>query len=56
MAPEHFDFGKNWTTFLERCLNKQRIAKAKESFDEFCGPDALREKSFVDAVCGGVLS
>lgn len=55
MSRDKFDFGKNWTTFVERYLNEERLEKAKESFEAFCGTSPLKGKTFVDVGCGSGL-
>jgi len=49
-----FEFGKNWTRFLE-LLDDTRIDEAEESLKKMLSVDSLREQSFVDVGSGSGL-
>jgi 2-polyprenyl-6-hydroxyphenyl methylase/3-demethylubiquinone-9 3-methyltransferase len=50
-----FAFGRNWQLFVKNYLTDERIEEAARSLREFCGPDAINGKSFVDIGCGSGL-
>jgi 2-polyprenyl-3-methyl-5-hydroxy-6-metoxy-1,4-benzoquinol methylase len=51
---ERFEFGKNWTRFLE-LLDDDRIDQAKESLKSMLGVESLEKKSFIDIGSGSGL-
>lgn len=51
---ERFEFGKNWSRFLET-LNESKINKAEESLREMLDAEDLRGKSFLDIGSGSGL-
>src|ERR1041384_7288521 len=51
---ERFEFGKNWTKFLE-LLNDERIAEAESSLREMLECENLNGKSFLDIGSGSGL-
>ena len=51
---ERFEFGKNWTKFLE-LLNDERIAEAESSLREMLECENLKGKSFLDIGSGSGL-
>jgi 2-polyprenyl-6-hydroxyphenyl methylase/3-demethylubiquinone-9 3-methyltransferase len=53
-AGERFEFGKNWSAFLE-VLDDERIAKAVESLREMLEVESLAGKSFLDIGSGSGL-
>ena len=53
-AGERFEFGKNWTAFLE-VLDDRRIEEAKASLREMLEVENLEGKSFVDIGSGSGL-
>ena len=50
-----FAFGRNWRSFLKHYLTDERIEEAARSLREFCGPEAINQKSFIDVGCGSGL-
>ena len=53
-AGERFDFGKNWSLFLE-VLDENRINEAVISLKNMLGVDSLAGKSFLDIGSGSGL-
>lgn len=53
-AGERFEFGRNWSRFLE-LLNDTRIRRAEESLRQMLEVDSLEGKSFVDIGSGSGL-
>lgn len=53
-AGERFEFGKNWSRFLE-LLDEDRIARAEESLKEMLDTPDLNGKTFVDVGSGSGL-
>lgn len=51
---ERFEFGKNWSRFLE-LLNEERILKAEESLREMMEIENLKGKTFLDIGSGSGL-
>ncbi len=51
---ERFEFGKNWSRFLE-LLNEERILKAEESLREMLEVETLEGKTFLDIGSGSGL-
>jgi 2-polyprenyl-3-methyl-5-hydroxy-6-metoxy-1,4-benzoquinol methylase len=51
---QRFEFGRNWTTFLES-LTDERIEAAKRSLRDFLETDDLRGKTFIDIGAGSGL-
>ncbi len=51
---ERFNFGKNWTSFLDS-LNDERMEAAQESLTGMLEIDTLNGKSFLDIGCGSGL-
>jgi 2-polyprenyl-3-methyl-5-hydroxy-6-metoxy-1,4-benzoquinol methylase len=51
---ERFEFGKNWTAFLEH-LNDQRIDDAEHSLQEMLEVQSLEGKTFIDIGSGSGL-
>lgn len=49
-----FEFGKNWSAFLER-MTPERLEQAKQSLREFTGLETLEGLTFVDVGCGSGL-
>ena len=50
----HFEFGRNWTSFL-RVLNEERMAIARKSLLDMLGVSDLRGKRFLDIGTGSGL-
>lgn len=55
MGAPTYRFGRNWQDFLANYLTPERLAEAKASIAEFCGPDACRGRRVVDVGCGSGL-
>ncbi len=53
-AGARFDFGDNWTRFLE-LLDDRRIGEAEASLRDMLGIADLRDRSFLDIGCGSGL-
>jgi 2-polyprenyl-3-methyl-5-hydroxy-6-metoxy-1,4-benzoquinol methylase len=53
-APDRFEFGENWTRFLE-VLDDERIAEAERSLKELLRTSSLDGSSFVDVGSGSGL-
>lgn len=53
-AGERFEFGRNWSRFLE-LLDDTRISRAEESLRDWLEVDSLEGKSFVDIGSGSGL-
>ena len=53
-AGERFEFGKNWSAFLE-VLDEERILKAEESLREMLETETLAGKTFLDIGSGSGL-
>lgn len=53
-AGERFEFGKNWSAFLE-VLDESRILKAEESLREMLETESLSGKTFLDIGSGSGL-
>ena len=53
-AGARFDFGDNWTRFLE-LLDDRRIGEAEASLRDMLGITDLRDRSFLDIGCGSGL-
>lgn len=51
---DRFEFGKNWTRFLE-LLDDDRIKQAQESLKNMLGVESLEGKSFIDIGSGSGL-
>src|SRR4030095_3933786 len=51
---ERFEFGKNWSKFLE-LLNDQRIAEAQSSLKQMLDCESLEGKRFLDIGSGSGL-
>jgi 2-polyprenyl-6-hydroxyphenyl methylase/3-demethylubiquinone-9 3-methyltransferase len=51
---ERFQFGKNWSRFLEH-LNNDRILEAEKSLKEKLGCEDLNGKTFLDIGSGSGL-
>jgi len=51
---ERFEFGKNWSQFLE-LLDDHRIAEAEASLKQMLGVESLTGQSFVDIGSGSGL-
>jgi 2-polyprenyl-6-hydroxyphenyl methylase/3-demethylubiquinone-9 3-methyltransferase len=51
---ERFEFGKNWSAFLET-IDEERIAKAEESLREMLEVETLNGKTFLDIGSGSGL-
>ena len=51
---ERFEFGKNWSRFLE-LLNEERIIRAEESLKEMLEAETLADKTFLDIGSGSRL-
>ncbi len=49
-----FKFGENWASF-SRQLDGRRVEEAVQSLVSLFGPEALRDKSFLDIGCGSGL-
>lgn len=54
-AGERFQFGKNWSRFLE-VVNDERISQAELSLSDMLGADNLKGKTFLDVGSGSGLS
>ena len=52
---ERFEFGKNWSKFIETKFNEDRVKSAIDVFCEFTGLSDLSGKSFIDVGCGSGL-
>lgn len=52
---QHFEFGKNWQSFLEG-ISEERLNAAVADISNFLGPGVLKDRSFVDVGCGSGLS
>lgn len=50
-----FEFGKNWTLFLNS-LTDEQISRAEQSFCDLLGSDTLENKTFLDIGSGSGLS
>ena len=53
-AGERFEFGRNWSKFLES-LTEEQIARAQESLEQMLQITSLQGKSFLDAGSGSGL-
>lgn len=51
---ERFEFGKNWTRFLEK-LTAEQIAVAEQSLKKMCRVESLQGRSFLDIGSGSGL-
>lgn len=51
---ERFEFGKNWTSFLQ-VLDDDRIVRAADSLKQMLGVDDLEQRSFLDIGSGSGL-
>ena len=51
---ERFEFGRNWTRFLE-LLNEDRIRSAEQSLRDFLGGESLEGLRFLDIGSGSGL-
>lgn len=49
-----FKFGENWASFSKQ-LDEKRVAEAVDSLASLFGPEAMRDKSFLDIGCGSGL-
>lgn len=54
MSKERFEFGKNWSEFLEN-LTDERIREAEKSLQEWLKVESLQGKSFLDIGSGSGL-
>lgn len=50
-----FEFGENWSNFLDNHFNEASFKEAILSFEKFCGKDCLSGMSFLDLGCGSGL-
>ena len=51
---DRFEFGKNWTAFLQH-LNEDRISEARKSLVDMLGMESLEGKTFLDIGSGSGL-
>ena len=53
----NFSFGRNWTKFVSRALDEEKIEAAKKSLLKYLSPEEYRNKVFIDIGCGsGIFS
>lgn len=55
MDEGHYEFGKNWRTFLDDHLTEERLAEAQESLSRFVRLPSLEGRTFLDIGCGSGL-
>src|SRR5215469_21713 len=49
---KRFEFGKNWTRFVEKSVTDERVDIAKRHILAFVGRDSLEGLDFLDIGCG----
>ncbi|MBW2734244.1 MAG: class I SAM-dependent methyltransferase [Deltaproteobacteria bacterium] len=54
MDDKHYEFGKNWRTFIDDYLTDERLVEAQDSLRRFMGKP-LRGRTFLDIGCGSGL-
>lgn len=52
MAADRYEFGKNWTRFVQRNFDEQRVEVAQRHLLSLLGRDDLRGLDFLDIGCG----
>ena len=51
-ADRHYEFGKNWTRYVEQNFNDERLEIAKRYILSLIGRSDLRGLDFLDIGCG----
>ena len=51
-ADRHYEFGKNWTRYVKRSFNDERVEIAKRHILGFLGRSDLQRLDFLDIGCG----
>jgi 2-polyprenyl-6-hydroxyphenyl methylase/3-demethylubiquinone-9 3-methyltransferase len=51
-ADRHYEFGKNWTRYINRAFNEERVELARRHLLGMIGRDDLRGLDFLDIGCG----
>lgn len=52
---DQYDFGENWTNFLNNSYDSSRLENARQSLQNFLGVKTLKGKTFLDVGCGSGL-